>query len=108
MRTFIPVTFAIIAVFILPVFLPGCAQPAPPPSSIAPLDSGERVSVRAGINTDPELASQKIEISVINREVTLTGTVASEDQKRRAEELALKTSGITRVVNKLEVVPENN
>lgn len=107
MRLFTILLITILATIVLPSMLSGCVQPPTPPSSIAPIDSGEKVSVKASLNTDPELASQKIDISVINKEVTLTGTVTSEEQKKRAEELALKTSGITKVINKLEIVPEN-
>jgi hypothetical protein len=108
MKLFSIVLFAVFAVLFFSASMSGCMQPPTPPSSIAPLDSGERVAVKASIKTDPELASQPIDVSVINKEATLTGTVASEEQKKRAEELALKTSGIIKVVNKLEVIPENN
>ncbi|MBV9404599.1 MAG: BON domain-containing protein [Acidobacteriaceae bacterium] len=37
--------------------------------------------------------------------VTLRGTVASEDQKRQAEEAALQVAGVSRVVNQLRVQP---
>jgi osmotically-inducible protein OsmY len=82
----------------------GCGKEAPPtPSSIQALDSSEKVAVRAAFNTDPDVAAQKIEISVFNKAVTLTGTVASEELKKKAESLAANSPGILKVVNKLEV-----
>jgi osmotically-inducible protein OsmY len=82
----------------------GCGKEAPPtPSSIKALDSSEKVAVRAALNTDPDVAAQKIDVEVFNKKVTLTGTVASEELKKKAEELASKSPGICEVINKLEV-----
>jgi hypothetical protein len=95
--------FTALAAFFFTGQFSGCMEPPTPPSSIAPLDSGNKVAVKSAINPDPDLASQQIEVTVWNKEATLTGTVASEEQKKKAEELAGKSSGITKVINKLEV-----
>ena len=44
-----------------------------------------------------------IEVSVQNAEVTLTGTVNSRSDKRRAEDIAESVSGVTNVENRLRV-----
>jgi len=47
--------------------------------------------------------AEQVQVDVINGQVTLTGTVASDDARRRAEELALAASGVAYVVNNLRV-----
>lgn len=44
-----------------------------------------------------------IEVAVSDREVTLSGTVHSRDEKRRAEDIAESISGVTHVQNNLRV-----
>jgi hypothetical protein len=49
------------------------------------------------------LDASDIEVSVSNAEVTLTGTVNSRRDKRRAEDIAEAVSGVTNVENRLRV-----
>jgi len=93
---------------ILLAFLCGCASPAPPPSSITPLDTSQITAVKASLNTDPDVACQKLDVSVINNEVTLSGTVPDQEIKKKAEELAARTHGITRVINNIKVVTDSH
>ena len=44
-----------------------------------------------------------IEVAVSGREVTLSGTVRSREEKRRAEDIAEAVSGVTHVQNNLRV-----
>ncbi|MDQ7824476.1 MAG: BON domain-containing protein [Candidatus Eremiobacteraeota bacterium] len=83
----------------------GCAPPPQPPSSIQPLDTSHVTALKSALNTDPELASAGIQVTVQNDTATLTGTVNSEEAKKRAEAIALKTRGINKVVNNLQVAP---
>ncbi|MGV8121009.1 MAG: BON domain-containing protein [Candidatus Xenobiia bacterium LiM19] len=98
--------YTILCVILL-AFLCGCASPPPPPNSIAPLDTSKLTAVKAGLNTDPDVASQRLDVSVINDEVTLSGTVPNEEIKKKAEELAARTHGITKVTNNIKVVPDS-
>ena len=52
---------------------------------------------------DPILDASEIEIDVRQGEVTLTGSVTSRDQKRRAEDIAERIGGVRDVTNQLRV-----
>lgn len=49
------------------------------------------------------LDATEIEVSVMNAEVTLTGTVNSRSDKRRAEDIAESVAGVTNVENRIRV-----
>ncbi|HEX2134865.1 MAG TPA: BON domain-containing protein, partial [Microvirga sp.] len=55
------------------------------------------------LTDDPHLDASEIEVTVQNREVTLSGTVNSRSEKRRAEDIAESVSGVTHVQNNLRV-----
>jgi osmotically-inducible protein OsmY len=57
---------------------------------------------------DPMLDASDIEVHVSTGVVTLTGTVLSRDQKRRAEDVAERVSGVKDVTNQLRVSREAN
>jgi osmotically-inducible protein OsmY len=52
---------------------------------------------------DPYLDASEIEVMVAQAEVTLTGTVESRQDKRRAEDLADSVSGVAHVQNNIRV-----
>jgi hypothetical protein len=52
---------------------------------------------------DPVVDASEIEVAVQNREVTLTGTVRSRSEKRRAEDVAESLPGVNHVQNNLRV-----
>ena len=52
---------------------------------------------------DPVLDASEIVVEVIDGEVTLSGSVMSRDQKRRAEDVAERISGVRDVTNQLRV-----
>jgi len=52
---------------------------------------------------DPMLDASEIEVEVIDGEVTLSGSVMSRDQKRRAEDVAEYISGVRDVTSRLRV-----
>ena len=49
------------------------------------------------------LDASEIQVEVIDGEVTLSGSVLSRDQKRRAEDVAEHISGVRDVTNQLRV-----
>jgi BON domain len=57
---------------------------------------------------DPALDASEIVVEVIDGEVTLSGSVMSRDQKRRAEDVAERTSGVRDVTNQLRVTRDDN
>jgi len=52
---------------------------------------------------DPLLDASEIVVEVMDGEVTLSGSVMSRDQKRRAEDVAERISGVRDVTNQLRV-----
>ena len=57
---------------------------------------------------DPMLDASEITVVVNKGEVSLSGTVTSRDQKRRAEDVAERISGVKDVTNQLRVSREAN
>jgi hypothetical protein len=57
---------------------------------------------------DPMLDASDITVQVSEGVVTLSGTVSSRDQKRRAEDVAERVSGVKDVTNQLRVSREAN
>jgi osmotically-inducible protein OsmY len=53
--------------------------------------------------SDGYLDATEIEVAVADREVTLTGTVQTRSDKRRAEDIAESVSGVSNVENRLRV-----
>jgi len=58
------------------------------------------------LTDDDHIDASQIEIQVRGGEVTLTGTVASREMKRRAEELAERQRGVKDVHNQLRIARE--
>ena len=67
--------------------------------------SDERIKedVNDRLGDDYYIDASDIEVMVSNQEVTLTGTVPSRNDKRRAEDIAEGVSGVTNVENRLRV-----
>src|SRR6185369_12451239 len=67
--------------------------------------SDERIKedVNDRLSDDYYLDASDVEVAVENSEVTLTGTVNSRNDKRRAEDIAESVSGVTNVENRLRV-----
>lgn len=55
------------------------------------------------LTEDPGVDATDIVVEVKSREVTLSGTVASREQKRRAETCAERVAGVADVMNQLRV-----
>jgi len=67
--------------------------------------SDERIKedVNDRLSDDYYIDASDIEVMVTNTEVTLTGTVNSREDKRRAEDIAESVSGVMNVENRLRV-----
>ena len=59
--------------------------------------------VNERLTEDPHIDASEIEVTVADREVTLTGTVNSRFEKRHAEDLAEAVSGVAHVQNNLRI-----
>jgi len=66
-------------------------------------DERIREDVCDRLTDDPRVDASEIEVTVTNREVTLSGTVDSREVKRRAEDIAESVGGVTHVQNNLRV-----
>ncbi len=71
-----------------------------------PLRTSLILTVKLALMATPQLFPYAIEVEQSDHQVTLTGKVASEDEKVAAAEVAQSVEGVTSVHNKLEVVPE--
>lgn len=59
--------------------------------------------IKAKMALDDLVKASNINVDTEGRVVTLTGTVASKDEQRRALRIATETAGVTKVVNHLKV-----
>ena len=64
--------------------------------------------VQEALSRDGSVDASEIDVSINNGEVTLTGTVASKQQKRDAEDCAEDVSGVTDVHNQLRVMKDES
>jgi hyperosmotically inducible protein len=67
-------------------------------------DSGLTQIVKAALQSESSLNAEKIDIENRSGNVTLHGTVASENQKEKAARIAGAVGGVRNVVNNLTVV----
>lgn len=68
-------------------------------------DASVTASVKTRIASDPMLKATTINVDTAAHVVTLRGTVATTAAKAKAEEIAMRTDGVKRVVNELVVKP---
>ena len=66
-------------------------------------DDRVREEVCDAMTDDPLLDASEIIVTVAHGEVTLSGSVTTRDQKRRAEDVAERISGVRDVTNQLRV-----
>ena len=95
----------LLAAFAVFAFLGGCstAPQDPPPRSIKAIDQSVVTTVKMNLKTDPELAVANLDVKAENNLLVLRGTVPSEEAKKRAEEIALKSAKIDKVANHIEI-----
>ena len=73
------------------------------PKSYRRADGRIQEDVNDRLTEDPYIDATDIEVSVTDGEVTLTGMVASREDKRRAEHLAEQVTGVGDVQNNIRV-----
>ena len=66
-------------------------------------DGALTAKIKSKMALDDHVKARDIDIDTSGGVATLTGAVASADERKRAVQLARDTEGITRVVDKLEV-----
>jgi osmotically-inducible protein OsmY len=67
------------------------------------IDRGIRQELNAAIAEDADLRQRPISFQVVNGDVSVTGTVHTEDQRKRINELAMNTAGVKSVANALRI-----
>ena len=84
---------------------PPAAPPAPTPTT-APVDDDALESrINRAYGEDPEMARADVDLRVVNGRAILTGSVATDVLKQRAERLAYAVKGVRSVDNKITVAP---
>jgi BON domain/YMGG-like Gly-zipper len=83
--------------------LGGCAKSAETPST--PTDASITDAVKASLSSDSQLSGQRVDVTVSNGEVTLSGEVSSDAAHLQAYKLANETPGVKKVNDLLQVRP---
>ena len=68
-------------------------------------DAWIHAKIVAQLIGDTRTPERKINVDVVNNEVTLRGTVDTAEAKVEAERIAKETDGVKKVVNQLKVTP---
>jgi osmotically-inducible protein OsmY len=68
-------------------------------------DAAVTTRVKARLIAAPDLGGIRIHVSSRNGQVTLTGTVISEEFRQEAEKIARRTEDVREVINQLQVGP---
>ena len=81
------------------------ANAAPPALAVPenPADRGIRRSLTDAIAQDPALKDREISFIVTNGDVNVTGTVRTEEERKKINDLALNIDGVKSVANGLRV-----
>ena len=69
-------------------------------------DAWIHTKIVAKLIGDTQTPERKINVDVVNNEVTLRGTVDTAEAKAEAERIAKETDGVKKVVNQLKVSPK--
>ena len=78
------------------------AEPESPPAIRVPenpVDRSIRRDLNLAITQDPELKQREISFHVVNGDVSVMGTVGSEDERKKINELAMSIAGVKSVAN---------
>jgi len=99
------VGLAILIVFFA-VMLSSCQTPAGRTAGEVVDDTTITTKVKAKLFKDSILKGFAISVTTFEGEVTLTGAVDTEAEKKRAESIALSTAGVKKVHNLLKLKHE--
>ena len=69
-------------------------------------DSRITAQIKSDLNHEPVFKFNEVDVKTFNGVVQLSGFVNSEDQKRRAGEIAQGVGGVTQVQNAISLKPE--
>ena len=87
-------------------------QPAPeqtqpqekmPQGEAAPSTTDVQSNIQAALQKEPTLASSNVQVNVTNKEVELSGTVGSAEEKKTAEQIAKSNAGGRKVKSHIKV-----
>jgi hyperosmotically inducible periplasmic protein len=84
----------------------GFLSAAPLPAVAATSDAWITAKTKMALLTSENVPSMRINVDTVDGRVTLHGTVATADEKAKAEAEARKIEGVKEVRNLLQVVPE--
>lgn len=82
------------------------AEPdASPPIRVPenPIDRSIRRDLNLALTQDPELNEREISFHVVNGDVSVMGTVRSEDERKKLNELAMNIAGVKSVANAVRI-----
>ena len=65
-------------------------------------------TVKHDLNREPVYKFKDVDVKTFAGVVQLSGFVSTDEQKRRAGEIAQRAEGVTQVVNNITLVPANN
>jgi BON domain-containing protein len=68
-----------------------------------PLDRGIRRDLNLAIGQDTELKQREISFNVVNGDVTVMGTVRSEDERTKINDIVMNIGGVKSIANALRV-----
>ena len=102
MRTRIYAGLLVLAVLLMGIVL-SCQTPAGRTAGEVVDDATITTKVKAKLFKDSILKGFAISVTTFEGEVTLTGAVDTEAEKKRAESTALSTAGVKKVNNLLKV-----
>ena len=77
--------------------------PAASPADSTFSDAATTAEVKAKLLADPVVSGLRIDVDTSGQVVTLTGTVKSETEKKKALEIAGQVSGVTHVEDELKI-----
>lgn len=77
--------------------------PSPSPADIAPTSASIEIDISSKLLNDSELRSSIIDVKVVGGIASLSGHVATEELKRRAELIARTVKGVRNVTNDIVV-----
>jgi len=107
--------FLLTGAAIVATLAPGCARSGfegasragfiPASADSALQDASITTEIRSLYLIDPHVDSSRITIRTHAGEVTLTGSVSSDDERRLADRMARDSFGVHQVIDRLEVRP---